>query len=297
MKHPRVLWLKGVAGLGNWLLAYAAGTTYARITHRCLFLDWRDHVYSNGIRNVFFDAFESVGPSYVSVADEHTTDVFPPCWVGQLGQPKQCLPDCAYRQTSIAFDDFDRREHTVVGWSYSDQWTLLKKVFANVDRKQALRRMLGALRLTDKMRNALAQHMLHMNFEECHVALNYRNSDIKALTPIEQCCDAVAEITEGPVFMATDCRAALDVAVTRFGSRLRHLPKWYPPHGERMHGNTACPDRHTNFTNAVLELYLLSRCDTIVASPVSFKGKPSGSSFRLVAEVLPESTIKEVVLV
>jgi len=73
--------------------------------------------------------------------------------------------------------------------------------------------------------------------------------------------------------------------------------KWYPPHGETMHNNKRCPDRVRNFKNAVLEMHLLSQCKTIFGTPLLHKGKPSMSSFRLVAEVLPGSKSDNFIIV
>src|SRR4051794_4211404 len=82
-RDERVLLVKGIAGMGNRMLAFASGLLYARLARRRVVVDWRDRVYGEGGRNVFFEYFAPVEIADVTSLPA-TDDVTPPFWRGRL---------------------------------------------------------------------------------------------------------------------------------------------------------------------------------------------------------------------
>lgn len=68
------------------------------------------------------------------------------------------------------------------------------------------------------------------------------------------------------IFLATDNRAVQKSFLRRYKRVVVH-PKWHPQvAGEAIHGHYACPDKVRAAEDALIDLYLLSRCDFLVYS-------------------------------
>jgi hypothetical protein len=70
--------------------------------------------------------------------------------------------------------------------------------------------------------------------------------------------------SDTPVFLATDSSLVL-ADLTDIYADLRFTPKWYPAEGSgSLHQNPACPDRAENAAEALVDIWLLSMCRSLL---------------------------------
>ena len=86
------------------------------------------------------------------------------------------------------------------------------------------------------------------------------------------------------VFLCTDNQAVEKDLRSRY-SNLITTPKWFAPPGKPLHRTRECPDALERSVEALVEMYLLSRCQYLIYNSTSTYGVMA----RLFSEVQPEN--------
>src|SRR5262249_5608534 len=125
----RVLLVKGTAGMGNRLLALASGIVYATLAGRRVAVDWRDGVYGERGRNVFFEYFtpdDLIDATTLATSD----DVTPAFWRGRVdahatdvirvARGESADPELI-RGSTLDLERVDHAERIAVFWAYTSR--------------------------------------------------------------------------------------------------------------------------------------------------------------------------------
>jgi hypothetical protein len=301
----RYLLVKGKAGLGNRLLCTLTSILYADLTGRKLYIDWTDeHFYGLNGKNGFtqlFDAPRVVEPGPIWDSDSVT----PAAWRGNLRRsvnklideretdrkdPENC-PQIAAKYT-INLGCLDYSERVAVRWAWNDElWRLrphLKGAHAawaelcdeDILRKLAQRLVFAPIVL------GRAEEFREREFGQVTIGMHIRYTDRKnSYAKYDGIASRIMrEHPTASVFLATDNKAVED----DLRSRYRHLittPKWYAPPGTPLHRTRECPDALERGVEALIEMYLLSRCDYLIYDCTSTYGVMA----RLFSQAQPEN--------
>jgi hypothetical protein len=291
MAEPtRYLLVKGFSGIGNRMVALAEAVVYARLSRRTLVVDWNDSLYSSDGMDVFHRLFESPAAGTITAIPPDAS-VAPAIWSGQLERPFDRMveryglhfgteararlsidPDLDYRETVAVLYDYtfrspklqDRAAPLPVAWRGLGEEDLLRTVLRECVRPSAsitarvdefARRRFGAptigvhVRQTDNM-GAIVIDRKGVSVSAIDAALTQR---------------LIAD-PHATIFIATDNRAVQDDFCRRYERVVVH-PKWHPPiPGQPIHGHARSPDRRRAAEDALVDLYLLARCDALIYS-------------------------------
>jgi hypothetical protein len=299
MHADRYLLVKGKAGLGNRLLSAFGALLYARLAERQLYLDWSDLGYSTDGTNSFpryFDRPVLCAPEPLFAK----TEVAPPIWRGQLQRPVDELmiqhdgieadedPRKVARYT-VDFARLERPEEVLVRWSFFDDVHTLRRHFAahapelvRLSDEDVLRRVIQEeLVPAAIIRDAVAD-FARRHFGEVTIGVHVRHSDRKnSYSGYPAIIRRILARHPGArIFLATD-----NVDVERyFRERFENLSvteKWFGEAGVPLHRGRRIPNKFDVGVEALIELYLLARCQYLVYNRTS--------SFALVANLLSEA--------
>jgi hypothetical protein len=118
-------------------------------------------------------------------------------------------------------------------------------------------------------------------FTKNMIGVHVRFTDMKTdAEKIMQTVDKIFRKGKSAVFLATDSKEMVGRFRRKYGEVIT-TKKWYPPANERMHTNRNCLDREQNGREALVDMYLLAQCNSLV-----YSGK---SSFGRLAELLSKS--------
>lgn len=313
----KYLVVKGIAGMGNRMLAAMTGILFARLMRRRLIIDWSDFTYSNDGVNVFpllFNCPDTDPP----LAIPDTDSISPPVWRGRLTKsvsevisevdPSAYTSRRGYRRFSYDLDTLDHPEEVLVMWSYTQLIRRARKHFRGDF--AALASKSDELILAELLRTTLIPrpeirarvkewrvkhfggasvvgvHIRFMDTKLPHVPF------IKLQTSIDSFFAAIDQIiTKVPdfvIFLATDNREAQHLVEKRY-PKVIATEKWFPTTGIEMHQNPECPDRMNNALEALIDMYLLAECDYLVF--------PSSSTFSYISSLytnMPRAHIVDV---
>ena len=301
----KYLVVKGIAGLGNRMLAAMTGILFARLMHRQLIIDWSDFTYSNDGTNVFpllFTCPDTDPPLPIP----ETNSISPPLWRGRLNKsasvvisevdPSAYISRRGYRRFSCDLNILDHPEEIVVMWSYTQLIRRARKHFrgdfaalANQSDETILSELLRTTliprpEIRARIKKWRAEHFgsgpvigVHIRFMDTklpHVPF------IKSRTSIDSFFVAIdrimAKAPNAVVFLATDNREAQQLLEKRY-PKVIATEKWFPTTGKEMHQNAECPDRLNNAIEALMDMYLLAECDYLVF--------PSSSTFSYISSL------------
>jgi hypothetical protein len=303
---PRYLVVKGKAGMGNRMLALLSSMLYARASGRRLIVDWSDHAYSSDRTNVFHRLFacpDAEPPLPIPVTDSVT----PVIWRGHLDltanlmirkfDPGQHSGLTVHRKFSVDLSRTDHSEEVAVVWSFTHQFKAVRRhfhgplaEFAGLSDMAIARRMLrDSLRpLPSIMSRVDVFDRQYLDGREPIVGLHIRYSDRKTPLPaFRRCVNRIRSLhPDCPIFLATDNARVLDEFANVYGSVIS-TPKWYPDCGRRMHGNKSCADKLEAGIEALVDMYLLARCDYLVFS--------SNSTFGVISSLVTEASPAHVI--
>ena len=137
-QFKKYLVIKGIAGLGNRMLAAMTGILFARLMHRQPIIDWSDFTYSNDGTNIFpllFTCTDADPP--IEIPD--TDLISPPVWRGRLNKsastviaeidPSAFISRRGYRRFSCDLNNLDHPEELLVMWSYTQLIRRARKHF------------------------------------------------------------------------------------------------------------------------------------------------------------------------
>jgi hypothetical protein len=302
---PRYLVVKGAAGMGNRMLALLSAILYARASGRRLIVDWSDFSYSTDRSNVFHNLF--VCPEAEPACEIPDTDsVNPAIWRGHLQltanrmigkfDPGQHSKLTIHKRYSVDLSRTDHPEQVAIMWSYVHLFRAVRPhlkgplaPFAGLA-DMAIARSL----LSDSLRPVPSVIDVVDSFEQRWFArrpvlgLHIRHSDRK--TPLPAFDRVIRRIRrrhpDCSIFLATDNRHVLEEIEEKHGAVVS-TPKWYPENGAKMHENHACSDRLQTGIEALIDMYLLARCDYLVFS--------SRSTFSVISSLLTEAPASNVI--
>jgi hypothetical protein len=315
----KYLVVKGIAGLGNRMLAAMTGILFARVMHRRLIIDWSDFTYSNDGTNVFPLLFTCTDTDpQLTIPD--TDSISPPVWRGRINKsastviaevdPSAFISRRGYRRFSYDLNILDHPEELLVMWSYTQLIRRARKYFrgdfatlANKSDDSILTELLRTSLLPRpeihaRIKKWQAEHFgsgpvvgVHIRFMDTKLPnvpfVNLRTSIDSFFAAIDE---IMVKAPEAVIFLATDNREAQHLVEKRY-PKVIVTEKWFPTTGIEMHQNPECPDRLNNAIEAIVDMYLLAECDYLVF--------PSSSTFSYISSLytsMPRANIIDVEL-
>ena len=296
MNENKFLLVKGIAGLGNRMLSALTGILYAKLSGRKLIIDWRDSIYSNDGSNAFNSYFQCslVNP------DENipqTDSVSPLIWSGHLRESAldmrlhygNLYDREDWKQFSIDLTRLDYEDDVVIMWTFIDRVDFMRchfrgefKEFEQISNKEILRKLLREdLNLHPQIQQRVdnfASKFLSRKTLGVHV--RYTDHRVR-LRSIINMINKLLKLESGlQIFLATD-----NIQIKKlFDENYQNVittEHWYPAPGLTIHQNPSCPDPLENGKEALVDLYLLAKCDYLVID--------TSSMFAYVAVLLTDS--------
>ena len=304
----KYLVIKGIAGMGNRLLAAIEGILYSRITNRKLIIDWSDQNYSDGGTNVFPRLFES--PRIFPVSEVfNASSVFPSVWGKNMSKfAEQIIEERGWGYTnnslsklSIDIKRKDYSEDVLVRCSFFGEIHKLRKYFTGeFEEYKYLKNedVLGKIyRENFVLLNDIRQKIDYFkqnNFDNKTIGVHVRNWDYTYVFSRDPCkyakkCEKIinrilGENMTGKIFLSTDSRKIDLFFKKKYGEdRILTTEKWLPEDDTPLHINRECPDKYQNAVAALTDMYLLAECKYVICnlnSTFSFLAKLISSEDR-----------------
>jgi hypothetical protein len=293
MNKQKYILVKGSSGLGNRILAAATAILYGQITQRKVIIDWSDGSYSENGVNVFHIYFQN--SSIATLQDLPITDsVYPQIWQGNLHRPfgalKNELQLQGYSDMSFDVKKIYYSEEILVFCSYNSKIHEMRELFINdftylkkMTNPEILKIIISQnFKLQFDLRERVEQFK-KQHFSNYNIGVHIRYSDMKI--SLDQLYQQVVKVQQkykkANIFLATDSQKILQDFQNTYDNVIV-TDKWFSPSGQRLHQNwDECPDKIENGRQALLDLYLLAECDSLIFS--------SQSSFGYVASLLSKS--------
>ena len=272
--------VKSKGGMGNRMLCAASGLLWARAAGRRPYVDWRDNAYSRAGENSFFHFFES--PAVDRSPPPDSAEVHPPVWSGHLDwsvsrmlhayDPTKHASLTIHKKYSLDPSRADYPQPLVVFWYYMGRFAAMAPLvrervpgYAGLTigaiTSKALREELPLVPSIRERIDAIVSERWARRVIGGHVRYTDRTIDLGKL---ERAVEAQRRRMPGAVlFLATDNRRVEEEYRRKFGEVLT-TPKWFPPEGAVMHQNEQCPDPVENGVQALVDMFLLARCDALV---------------------------------
>ncbi len=280
-QSPRILLVKGVAGIGNRLLSLLTAILYGQFTGRQLVVDWCDPAYSRNGENAFPLLFASpaltLGPREL-----RGRSIAPEAWNGwqeatveeQFDRIRGRYMKTQWKRLSVDPARLDYPEEVVVYWSCFELIHEMRRYFRGEFRplaarsdEQILRELLRTQVVLHPDVAALVDRFRRRYFVGEIVGVHVRNSDLSfSVEKILSYTDRiVARRRSCKVFLATDNIDTLHQARERYGAdRLLATEKRFPALGRPIHLATEREDQLQTTREALVDLYLLGACDWLV---------------------------------
>lgn len=298
MTNPdeKVLLIKAKGGMGNRMLCTASGLLYAELAGRVPIVDWSDAAYSDDGRNVFSDYF--VAPAVRPLEQlVKTDDVVPVVWRGNLDSPLSSLIQkldptkhqslWIHRKYSIDARRLDYPQQLAVFWHYKHRIHQMKRHLTaanspfetHAGTKAILRDCLLRRMPIQPAIQAKIDDFQQRNWKGTMVAVHVRCTDLKTdLGAYDRALEKILPgISDPTLFLATDNPAVQERYQQRYG-KIVSTPKWYPKDGASLHQNKECPNRFENGIEALVDMYLLGRCQYLIY--------PGSSTFSWISSIL-----------
>lgn len=306
----KTLLVRGSGGLSNRLQAVLAGIAYCLLSGRTLCVDWRDGMYSDDFSNVFAQWFQIQGlPCLDNVPvwpDDAPEGLYPPFWkdwlndavaVEYLFNNDHLTPD----NVALSSIDFTRtayEQSLLVGWA-ADLQPALALAPALRDAALRLQKPFLAQYSDREILRWLAQTYIHLQphllrrveaFAAQHftgprtIGIHIRYTDLQS--PLEAMLHCLQNIAtdECAIFVATDNKH-VQAAVCRLFPCAVFTPKVFPASDEPLHCFVPELSNVQKGEEALVDMYLLSKCDELVYfSQSSFSRIPL-----LLAQLPPEN--------
>lgn len=282
MGEEKYLVVKGIAGLGNRILAVLTGILYAKLSGRRLIIDWSDYVYSNDGTNAFHSYFQSplVNPD---IEIPVTDSVSPEIWRGRLHESVERLRkpignNKEFREIStVDLAKLDYTEDVLVMWTYIDKVEEIRKHFKTAlnefhqaSRKEILSTLLHEyLILHPQIRERVEQYksaFLHRKTVGIHVRFTDHRAKLKSM--LDKLGALMKHKPELQIFLATDNLMVKKLFEENYKSVIT-TQHWYPAPGSRIHQNPGCTDRLNNGIEALVDLYILAECEYLIVDTSS----------------------------
>ncbi|HEY2251127.1 MAG TPA: nodulation protein NodZ [Planctomycetaceae bacterium] len=280
----------GGAGLGDKILALIVAGMYARLTNRLLYIDWKDRTYGDASRNYFHDLFHTVG---LPVANSLPTAgrTAPSCWEGRLSLSLDEIVvadgfswNRAGGRARYSFDQtrLDYEKEILVMWEM-DQFPMVRALYEEkfpapheTTDLQAQAQFFQAHFIVDasiqsRVDAYRAEYFARQRVIGVHVRLTDESEACRRNPTLAAFIRATLRILRksqaDAIFLATDNRTVIDRFRSEFGARrILTIDKWLPQAGVHLHKNPDCPDQLQSARDALIDAYLLGKCDWLVAS-------------------------------
>lgn len=292
----------GGGGLGDRIRSVLVGCLYAECTGRAIFVDWRDGVYGPVGVNTFDELFQIHSLPVLDSIEDSGGDIQPPAWSGRLDMSL----DTVWRQDgnvrwnrgeTIERYSFDlgnphHGHQVLVMWEF-DQLNKLRP-FLPVD----IRSLDEEALLSTAWNRYLAPHNnISEEADQCfkgaqgpflgvHVRSTIESQSQKGLVPLRHYHATLDRLIKenipgriGRILVATD-NADMENRLLKKYPQAWSRKKWFARPGESLHLNEDCPDKLQAARDAIVEMHMLARCDTLVSV--------ENSSFSLVARIMAD---------
>lgn len=281
--------MKGKAGLGNRLLCILTSILYADLTQRKLYIDWTDEqFYGLNGKNAFPQLFDTPG-MLESEPPWNSDSVTPATWRGNLRksasslieemepgrEEADCIPKIAAKYR-INLGCLNYSESVAVRWAWDDElWRLrphLKGAYAawaELSDEEILRKLAQRLVFAPVVLSR-AEDFRSREFGQVTIGMHIRYTDRKnSYARYDSIARRILRIhPNASVFLCTDNKAVEEDLRSRY-SNLITTPKWFAPPGTPLHRTRECPDALERSVEALVEMYLLSRCDYMIYNSTS----------------------------
>jgi hypothetical protein len=279
---------------------------YADMTGRKLCIDWTDEIFYglNG-KNGFTQLFDA--PRVLKAESIMDFDsVTPVAWRGNLRRSVSEFIDERERKTdreepdtypriaakyTINIGCLNYSERVAVRWAWNDELWRLRPHFkgahaawAELSDEEILRKLAQRLVFAPIVLGR-AEEFRRREFGQVTIGMHIRYTDRKnSYAKYDSIASRILHNHPGAsVFLATDNKAVEDDLRSRY-PRLIAMPKWYAPPGTPLHRTKECPDALERSVEALIEMYLLSRCDYLIYDCTSTYGVMA----RLFSQAPPE---------
>lgn len=291
--------VKAKGGMGNRLLCAASGILWSRAAGREPFVDWRDKAYSRSGENSFLHFFDNA--TVLREPPAETDDVHPPVWRGHLDMsvsemfhaydPDKHSSFTIHKKYSIDPSRAEYPQSLVVFWYYMGRFASIAPLararlpgHAGLSVEEIARKALREeLPLRQEIRERI-ERFARDHWAERVIGVHVRHTDQTTnLGKLERAAEAHRRrMPDAAIFLATDNRQVEESYRRKFG-RVITTPKWFPPEGATMHQSEHCADPVENGVEALVDMYLLARCDALVYASRSTFSEIS----RLVSDIPP----------
>ena len=307
MVSEKFLVVKGKAGMGNRFLSLLDSILYAQLTNRKIVVDWSDEVYSNNRSNVFPDFFNL---HHVTQASEipSTQSVYPSFWKNSLDKSVnevllsyESPDDLRYNSPKIwskyttNMSRIDYSEDVLIRWSYVTETYKLRRHllgdFAYLQRlsnETILKKIIRENLSLQPNIETIIKKTVDNSFEDIVIGVHVRYTDRKTSKNLYlKFVDKILEKhPKSLIFLATDNPAVEDFFREKY-TNILVTDKWYPASGSSLHQNPECPDRFENGVQALIDIYLLSKCNYLIYNKTSTFGVVA----KLISDIPEANTI------
>lgn len=278
----KLLIIKAKGGLGNRILSAVSGLAFADLTGRTPVIDWRDGSYAPLGENAYPILFDTPITLPCDIRDDAPGSLTPTIWKAQLGLTPQAMieahfPDShasptVYRKLCVDLNRLDASEDTAVFWCYLPKFGRLSRhlrghpAFAGRSLNEIVRGYLDS-HFTP---NANVRSRIDMMLAEIPrpiIGVHIRYTDRKIpLHKIRQALRRRLERDPGAsIFLATD-NAEVQAAIVAEFDNVHYTSKYLDAEGHRLHWPTSQVDKVREAENALLDMWLLARCDHLIHS-------------------------------
>jgi hypothetical protein len=294
----KYLIVKGSSGMGNRINAFMGGLVYSKITNRKLIVDWRGDRYSTQEINAFHEYFSCpfIDPA---LKIPESSSVFPEIWRDHLNYqlrdiqkkfgPEKTLPDWTNilkQMYSFDLSNINHEEQVLVMFDYAFAYT------KNLSKHASLLPVEWPTRTAESLLQYLLKNYLFLkpsiqaevdefakkNFVGSVIGVHIRYTDnLKdgKLIPLgeypKKLDKLLAENPNATIFLSTDNEDVYKILKEKYPSVISTNKFYSNKNGEpvAIHSGYGCKDKLQMGKEALIDMFLLSKCDYLVYSSVS----------------------------
>lgn len=287
MGTQRILILKGKAGLGNRLLSVLGSILYCQTYDRLLCVDWTDGAYAAKGIEAFGRSFTCNVPLIPLGEVDENSDIFPPIWKHRICRSVREMidehdpkywdnEDAVFSRYSIRFQHRCPAHHVVLRWSYHDDinefFPLLgMKLFTEAKRYRALQEtMQKHVAIEETLRKEFEQISPEfLSGETIGIHVRYTDNRNPLQVQLAQLERLAKKHSQATIFVATDSEMVESKLRAIYPGRIVTTHKSLSASGSPLHRQGLGDEARRS---ALLDLYLLSKCDYLVYSARSTFG-------------------------
>jgi len=297
VRHEKLIVCKGQAGLGNRILCLLTCFLYAELSDRKVFVDWRDNAYSGNNVNIFPYLFKSDMVVESDLSD-YNASVNPLIWKENMHlsvldlcrqeniKSSKINASFIYHAYSASLGKIDYFEDIIIFSSYAHKLPKLRKFFVGKHAEYARLKSPDLLRLLIEKHLSLSDEVadsVNMFQDTCFkrpvIGVHIRHTD--RTTPIKKIHAVINRFMKSnsnmQIFLACDNKKVQEDFKHKY-QNVTTTEKWLPGPGERLHNNPNKPNNVKMAREAVIDMYLLSKCDYLVY--------PGRSTFSVISHLL-----------